>query len=145
VSFIIWTVTTVALVNPVTFACPSLNLINLPTSVETNILELAVKVLPVPTVLDEAVIVVVDIFVSKYGPLVKSTVASVQDVWPVLDSFLVAWLGCVMYITSADCANLISNSSAVKYGVDISKAEPPDNTWPLSLYTLIYWLPNSRM
>ena len=51
VSTNISTVTTVALVNPVTFACPSLNLINLPTSVETNVLALAVKVLPVPTVL----------------------------------------------------------------------------------------------
>ena len=62
VSFVISTVTTVALVNPVTFACPFLNLINLPTSVETNKLALAVKVLPVPTVWAEAVIVVVDIF-----------------------------------------------------------------------------------
>ena len=144
VSTNISTVTTVALVNPVTFAWPSLNLISLSTSDETNVLALAVKVLPVPTVCAEAVIVVVDVLVSKYGPLVKSTVVNVQAVWPVLDNFFVSWLGCVMYITSALCANLISNSSAVKYGVDISKAEPPDNTWPLSLYTLIYWLPNSR-
>ena len=34
----------------------------------------------------------------------------------------------VMYITSALCANLISNSSAVKYGVDISKADPLSKT-----------------
>ena len=56
------TVTIVASVNPVTFACPSLNLINLPTSVDAHVLALAVKVLPVPTVCAEAVIVVVDVF-----------------------------------------------------------------------------------
>ena len=89
VSTNIWTVTTVALVNPVTFAWPSLNLISLSTSDETNVLALAVKVLPVPTVCAEAVIVVVDVLVSKYGPLVKSTVVNVQEVWPVLDNFFV--------------------------------------------------------
>ena len=34
----------------------------------------AVKVLPVPTVCAEVVIVVVDVLVSKYGPSTKSTV-----------------------------------------------------------------------
>ena len=92
---------------------PPEKLTSLPTSVATKTDADAVKFIATPDV-DAGVNVVDVVFWSKYGPFVKSTSVKDQDVWPVLLNFLVAWLLCVIYITSALCANLISNSSAVK-------------------------------
>ena len=112
---------------PVIFTWPSSTWTNLPTSVDnqpwlelTPVVDDKVNVPVWPAFVCYAVIVVVSILWSINGPFVNSTLVSDQDVWPVLANFFTGWLGWQIYITSADCAYLISKSSASKYGELIS-------------------------
>ena len=91
----------------------------------------------------EAMVVAV-MFSSRTGGNLKLTAVSVQLVLLTRVSLRGAWLAWAKYMMSLTWTYWISRNSASRYGLTISKGEPPERTCESLPHTRIYWSPNSK-